>query len=75
MGKYLARAFPNEYCLIAQERLANANLDQVCAHFEEISALLYGTDTNAPKRLADDDLIDTLEALREEITGWLSTCR
>lgn len=71
MGKYLARAFPNEYCSIAKKRLIEAEFDEICAHFEELSSLLYDSDTSRSQHLSDGDILASLDGLREEIANSL----
>jgi len=72
MGKYLARTFPEEYCSIAKKRLMEAEFDEICAHFEELSALLYDSDTPRSQDLSDRDILSSLDGLREEIANALS---
>ena len=72
VGKYLARAFPQEYCSIAERRLENAEFNQICADFEELSALLYDDNTLRSSDFSDEDVVASLDGLRDEIANLLS---
>ena len=76
MGKYLNRAFPSHRVQLAAWRLLDADLDESCRHFEELSRLLEqrGVGSGAG-HASPDDMSRSLERLRDEIRECVSQKR
>lgn len=75
MGKHLQRAFADDYEILTHHRRADAEFDQICADFEDLSAVA------ADRQRSDDDdefradVSESLEMLKAEIAGWLAKTR
>jgi len=69
MNKIWQKSFPKEYLLISRYRIVHPDLEEMCAHYEEVAALLDRRE-NMEEQFSKE-LAKSFEELGQEVKQWL----
>ncbi len=68
----MRRTFADDYEALTRYRRADAEFDQICADFEDLSAIAATWQHSDNDDEFRTDVSQSLDALKAEISGWLA---